>query len=142
LSHVVPDLVTKCLKGQDALHILGDGNQVRHYTNGKDIARGIRVCIEHEKTKNEDFNISTERSTTVLELAKMIWERINPDKPFSYESDPPFEHDVQKRVPSVQKAKDVLGFEAKISLEESLDEVIEWMKQNLAKDYEITSKSI
>lgn len=141
LSHVVPDLITKCLKGQDPLHLFGDGNQVRHYTNGKDIARGIRICMENENAKNEDFNISTGKSTTVLELAKMIWQRINPDKPFSYESDPPFEHDVQKRVPSVQKAKNILGFEAKIPLEESLDEVIEWMKQNMDKDNEITRKT-
>jgi len=131
LSHVVPDLINKCLKGQDPLHILGEGNQIRHYTNGKDIANGIRICMESEKAINQDFNISTARSTTVLELAKLIWERINPDKPFRYVSDPPFEYDVQKRTPSVTKAKDILGFEAKISLEESLDEVISWMKEQM-----------
>ena len=38
MSHVVPDLVQKVLKGQDPLHILGDGNQVRHYTYGGDLA--------------------------------------------------------------------------------------------------------
>ena len=47
MSHVVPDLVQKILKGQDPLHILGKGNQVRHYTYGGDLAKGIRVCIEH-----------------------------------------------------------------------------------------------
>ena len=41
MSHVVPDLVQKVLKGQDPLHILGDGNQVRHYTYGGDLAAGI-----------------------------------------------------------------------------------------------------
>ena len=46
LSHVVPDLVLKVLKGQDPLHILGDGNQVRHYTYGGDLARGIRLAME------------------------------------------------------------------------------------------------
>ena len=43
MSHVVPDLVQKVLKGQDPLHILGDGDQVRHYTYGGDLARGIRL---------------------------------------------------------------------------------------------------
>jgi len=70
LSHVVPDLINKCLKGQDPLHILGSGSQIRHYTNGKDIASGIRICLEHEKSRNEDFNISSSTSTTVLELAE------------------------------------------------------------------------
>src|SRR5437870_82247 len=46
MSHVVPDLVQKVLHGQDPLHILGDGNQVRHYTYGGDLARGIRLCID------------------------------------------------------------------------------------------------
>ncbi|HEY7428166.1 MAG TPA: NAD(P)-dependent oxidoreductase, partial [Gemmataceae bacterium] len=46
MSHVVPDLIQKVLKGQDPLHILGDGRQVRHYTYGADLARGIRLCIE------------------------------------------------------------------------------------------------
>ena len=40
MSHVVPDLVQKVLKGQDPLHILGDGSQVRHYTYGGDLATG------------------------------------------------------------------------------------------------------
>ena len=46
MSHVVPDLVQKVLKGQDPLHILGDGTQVRHYTYGGDLARGIVECME------------------------------------------------------------------------------------------------
>jgi nucleoside-diphosphate-sugar epimerase len=77
MSHVVPDLVQKVLKGQDPLHILGDGQQVRHYTYGGDLARGIRLCIEHPAAVNEDFNLSTARSTTVLELAELVW-RKNP----------------------------------------------------------------
>src|SRR3989442_1552450 len=43
MSHVVPDLVQKVLKGQDPLHILGDGSQVRHYTYGGELARGIAI---------------------------------------------------------------------------------------------------
>lgn len=133
MSHVVPDLVQKVLKHQDPLHILGDGSQVRHYTYGGDLARGIRVCMEHEKALNEDFNISTERSTTVLELAELIWRKIHgPSKPFRYVSDPGFEHDVQKRVPDVSKAKRVLGFEATTELETILDEVIPWVREQVA----------
>jgi UDP-glucose 4-epimerase len=132
MSHVVPDLVQKALKGQDPLHVLGDGNQVRHYTYGGDLAQGIRVCIEHPKALNEDFNISTARSTTVLELAKAIWVRVNPGKPFRWTSDPAFDHDVQRRVPDVSKAKRVLGFEATTPLETILDEVIPWIREQVA----------
>ena len=131
MSHVVPDLVQKILKGQDPLHILGNGNQIRHYTYGGDLARGIRLCIESPKAVNEDFNISTNRSTTVLELAEIIWKKINGDKPFRYVSDKPYPYDVQKRVPDVSKAKNVLGFEATTTLEEMLDEVIPWIDKQI-----------
>jgi nucleoside-diphosphate-sugar epimerase len=127
MSHVVPDLVQKVAKGQDPLHILGKGNQVRHYTYGGDLAKGIRLCIESDKAVNEDFNLSTPVSTTVKELAELIWKKINGGKPLSFVSDKAFEYDVQKRVPSVQKAKDLLGFSADTGLSATLDEVIPWI---------------
>ena len=129
LSHVVPDLALKVLKGQDPLHILGDGNQVRHYTYGGDLAHGIRLAMESDAAVNDDFNLSTAASTTVMELATAIWHKVNgPDRDFHYVSDPPFEHDVQLRVPDVRKAREVLGFEATTTLSEMLDEVIPWIR--------------
>lgn len=131
MSHVVPDLVQKILKGQDPLHILGDGNQIRHYTYGGDLAKGIRLCIESEKAVCEDFNLSTSKSTSVLELAELIWRKINPGKPFRWVSDPPFNYDVQKRIPSIEKAKRILGFEAFTTLDKALDEIIPWVKKQI-----------
>lgn len=130
MSHVVPDLVQKILKGQDPLHILGEGNQIRHYTYGGDLAKGIVTAMEHPDAINDDFNVSTDESTTVLELAALIWKKIKgADVPFNYVSDPAFEYDVQRRVPSVDKAKKVLGIEATTSLDEMLDEVIPWIEK-------------
>jgi nucleoside-diphosphate-sugar epimerase len=131
MSHVVPDLVQKILKGQDPLHILGAGNQIRHYTYGGDLARGIRLCIESDAALNEDFNLSTAESTTVLELAEMIWTRLRPGRAFRYVSDAPFQYDVQKRVPEVSKAKEMLGFEATTSLDKALDEIIPWIREQI-----------
>jgi UDP-glucose 4-epimerase len=129
LSHVVPDLVLKVLRGQDPLHILGDGSQVRHYTYGGDLAHGIRLAMESDATVNEDVNLSTAHSTTVLELASCIWRKIHgPAREFRYVSDKPFEHDVQLRVPDVRKARELLGFEATTSLDAMLDEVIPWIR--------------
>jgi len=133
LSHVVPDLVLKVLGGQDPLHILGDGTQVRHYTYGGDLARGIRLAMESPRAVDDDVNLSTATSTTVRELAETIWRKIHgPDRPFRTVSDQPFEHDVQMRVPDIRKARDVLGFEAKTSLDAMLDEVIPWIAGELA----------
>jgi nucleoside-diphosphate-sugar epimerase len=132
MSHVVPDLCQKALKGQDPLHILGDGSQVRHYTYGGDLARGIRIAMESEKALNDDFNLSTAESTTVRELAEAIWHKVHGDvRPLHLVSDPPYEHDVQMRVPDVDKAREVLGFEATTSLDEMLDEVIPWIQEEI-----------
>jgi nucleoside-diphosphate-sugar epimerase len=129
MSHVVPDLVQKVLKGQDPLHLLGDGRQVRHYTYGGDLARGIADALEHPAALNEDFNLSTAESTTVLELAGLIWAKIKgPGVPLRVVHDDPFAHDVRRRVPSVEKAKRVLGYEATTSLPAMLDEVIPWIR--------------
>jgi nucleoside-diphosphate-sugar epimerase len=132
LSHVVPDLVLKVLKGQDPLHILGDGTQVRHYTYGGDLARGIRMAMESPAAVNEDFNLSTAESTTVMELAETIWRKVHGDgRPFRTVSDAPFDHDVQLRIPDVRKAHEVLGYEAATPLSRMLDEVIPWIRTEL-----------
>jgi nucleoside-diphosphate-sugar epimerase len=132
MSHVVPDLVQKVIKGQDPLHILGDGSQVRHYTYGGDLAHGIRLAMESDDAENDDFNLSTSRSTTVAELAEAIWRKVHGgERPLRLISDPPYEHDVQRRIPDVSKAREVLGFEATTSLEEMLDEVIPWVKEEI-----------
>lgn len=134
MSHVVPDLVQKILKGQDPLHILGDGTQIRHYTYGADLAEGIVTAMEHPDALNEDFNLSTAQSTTVLELAQAIWTMVKgPDAPFNWVSDPPFEHDVKRRVPSVEKAKRILGFEATTGLDAILQEVVPWIERAIAE---------
>jgi len=128
MSHVVPDLVQKMLKGQDPLHILGSGDQVRHYTYGGDLAAGIVTAMEHPDARNEDFNLSTAESTSVLRLAEVIWRKIKGGGvPLRIVNDDPFAYDVQKRVPDVEKAKRILGYEATTSLDQMLDEVIPWI---------------
>jgi UDP-glucose 4-epimerase len=135
MSHVVPDLVQKVLKGQDPLHLLGSGAQVRHYTYGGDLARGIRLCIEHPSALNQDFNLSTPAATSVLQLAELIWNKINGEvKAFRYISDPPYEYDVQTRSPDVSKAERMLGFRADTSLSEILDEVIPWVAEQVRQE--------
>jgi nucleoside-diphosphate-sugar epimerase len=132
MSHVVPDLVQKVLKGQEPLHILGSGEQVRHYTYGGDLARGVADAMEHPDAWNEDFNLSTDQGMTVLEVARAIWRKVRGDDvPLRVVHDPPFEHDVQRRVPATDKAKRILGFEATTTVNEMLDEVIPWIARGV-----------
>jgi nucleoside-diphosphate-sugar epimerase len=95
------------------------------------LANGFYECIIHPNALNNDFNISTPIGHTVLELAEIIWNKINPGKEFKYESEDAYTYDVQKRVPDVTKAKEILGLKCNTSLEEALDEIIPWIKTQI-----------
>ena len=131
MSHVVPDLIQKILKGQYPLHILGEGNQIRHYTYAGDLANGFYECIINPAALNNDFNVSTDNGHTVLQLAKIIWDKIYPDKEFQYVCDTPFTYDVQRRIPDTSKAREVLGLSCETTLEEALDEIIPWIAKQI-----------
>jgi nucleoside-diphosphate-sugar epimerase len=128
LSHVLPDIIKKIMMGQNPVEILGNGEQIRCYTHGKDIAKGVRMVVESGKALNEAFNISTSKGHSVLDLAKLVWDKLNPGIPFNFKSVPGFEYDVQKRIPDVSKAYNVLGFKAELKLEDAIDELIEYMR--------------
>jgi UDP-glucose 4-epimerase len=157
MGHVVPDLVRKILKGQDALHLPGGGTQIRHLTYAGDLAAGIAVAMQDPAAANEDFNLSTAQPTTMTELAREIWTRVNGDLPLTLvpdgtsggraagdvaagdvaaggvaAGDRRAEHDVRRRVPDVDKARRVLGFEATTSLGDMLGEVIPWIQHAVA----------
>jgi nucleoside-diphosphate-sugar epimerase len=134
MSHVLPDLVQKTLKGQKPLRILGSGEQIRHLTYGVDLAKGIVSTLDNPIADNNDFNISTDESLSVLQLGKLIWDRINTTEEFKYISEAPFLHDVQKRIPDTSKAKKLLGFKATTTINEVLDEVIPWVKDAINKN--------
>jgi nucleoside-diphosphate-sugar epimerase len=130
MSHVLPDLVQKTLKGQNPLRILGDGSQIRHFTYGGDLANGIVMTLDNQNCRNEDLNISTDESINILQLAEIIWKKIKGNhEPFEYVIDESYPYDVQKRIPDTSKAKKLLGFEAKTSIDEILNEVIPWIEK-------------
>jgi nucleoside-diphosphate-sugar epimerase len=135
MSHVVPDLIHRALVGgpDKPLTILGDGNQVRHYTNGNDLADGIITAMESVLAINDDFNISSSVSTSVIELAEIIWKELYGDAKLVIEYSKPFTYDVQCRIPDVSKAKQILGIECNTPLIDTIREVIQYMK---GKHYE------
>lgn len=131
LSHVIPDFIYKALKKLDPFPIYGDGGQIRCFTHGKDIARGIHLAMKIP-SPIDSYNIVRNEPITMKELAQKIWVKINPDLPFNPEFIDGFRNDVQARVAEGTRAAELLGFQAQISLDKSLDEVIEYMKGKLA----------
>jgi nucleoside-diphosphate-sugar epimerase len=135
MSHVIPDLIQKALRGQDPLRIYGDGSQMRHYTYGGDLAKGILMALENPKALNEDFNLSTKEGTSVNELATKIWEKIYPSRPLRLIHENPFKYDVHQRIPSVEKAAELLNFHAETTLDAMLDIVIPWVAEAIKQGH-------
>lgn len=130
-SHVIPDLIKKAHFLPEQFSILGNGNQVRNFTSGRDLARGIRLCLESESAYNQAFNLSSEESITILELAKRIWHLAQPHKPFQVQFSQPFKNDVVCRIPNVSKAAQLLNFKANEKLDDCLAEIYAWMLKNV-----------
>ena len=128
MSHVVPEVVHKVLQGQDPLHLLGDGEQLRSFTHGQDIARGIVACMLAPAATNQELNIAAAKAASVLDVARLAWAKVHPGKPFAWTSDPALDTDVAARIPDVSKARELLGFEATTSLDAIVDELIAWVR--------------
>jgi UDP-glucose 4-epimerase len=130
IAHAVPDLIEKVLAGQRPLQIFGSGEQTRTLTHVEDIADGVVTAMGSPAGLNEDFNISASREMTVAEIARVIWEACgeDPDE-FQLEHLPTFAVDVQRRWPSVEKARKLLGWEARISVEDGIAATVAWLRE-------------
>ena len=133
IAHVVPDLIHKVLSGQRPLPVFGSGEQTRTLTHIDDIAEGIVTAMAHPAGENEDFNISASDERTVSEIARIVWEECGePPEAFALEHVPSFQVDVQRRWPSVEKARTLLGFEARIGLHEGIRGTVDWLREHEA----------
>src|SRR3712207_494922 len=118
---MVPDVIKKVLAGQRPLEIFGSGEQTRTLTHVDDIADGIVTAMSSPAGENEDFNVSAGDEMTVKEIARVIWEACGEDAAaFELKHLESFEVDVQRRWPSVEKARRLLGWEARIGVEEGV----------------------
>jgi nucleoside-diphosphate-sugar epimerase len=129
IAHAVPDLIAKVLSGQRPLQIFGSGEQTRTLTHVDDIADGIITAMRSPAGLGEDFNISAVRELTVAEIARIVWQACGEDPAgFALEHLPSFAVDVQRRWPSVEKAKRLLGWEARIGVEEGIASTVRWLR--------------
>src|ERR671914_1623524 len=121
IAHAVPDLIQKSLQRMRPLPIFGSGEQTRTLTHVDDIADGIVTAMAHPAGLNEDFNVSAAEELTVAQIARVCWEAAgnDPDE-LELERLPSFEVDVQRRWPSVEKARRLLGWEAKVPVKEGI----------------------
>jgi len=118
--------IEKALRGED-IHIDGDGNQIRAWCYVDDFVDCLEECITNPKAIGESFNIGNPRAViTILGLAQTICRVLNSKSKIVF--DPPLSADVAIRIPSVEKAKEVLGFTSKIDLEEGILKTAKYIK--------------
>jgi UDP-glucose 4-epimerase len=130
IAHMVPDVIRKVLAGARPLPIFGSGEQTRTLTHVDDIASGIVTAMGHPAAENEDFNVSASEEHTVAEIARLIWAACGEDpEAFELERLPSFEVDVQRRWPSVEKARRLLGWEAQVDLREGIAGTVDWLRE-------------
>jgi UDP-glucose 4-epimerase len=121
--------IEAALDGRD-LTIHGDGSQIRAWCYVDDMVDGALLALEHPSAAGESFNIGNARSAvTIHDLAQRV-KRLS-GCPGEIVFQPLHYTDVELRIPNVDKARDLLGFEAKVDLDEGLERTIAWYRAKL-----------
>jgi len=112
------------------IEVHGDGMQTRSFTHISDHVDGIVRIIESPAANNMVFNIGNTYEITIMDLAKMIWRMVRGDEEpkirlIPYSTFGKYE-DVMRRIPDISRAREILGFEPKMALEDGLRETIRW----------------
>ncbi|MES2691172.1 MAG: NAD-dependent epimerase/dehydratase family protein, partial [Bacteroidota bacterium] len=119
--------IKRALKNED-IKIDGDGNQIRAWCYVDDFVDCLIRCIEDPKAIGHSFNLGNSRAViTILGLAQTVCRVLKSDSKIIFEK--PLSADIAIRIPSVDKALEVLGFKAKVDLEEGILGTSEWMKK-------------
>jgi UDP-glucose 4-epimerase len=121
--------IETALAGRD-LVIHGDGSQIRAWCYVDDMVDALLLALEHPKAVGESFNVGNARSAvTIYDLAQRV-KRLT-GCPGEIVFRPLHYTDVELRIPNVDKARELLGFEAKVELDEGLERTIAWYRERL-----------
>jgi UDP-glucose 4-epimerase len=119
--------IKKALNNEDII-INGDGNQIRAWCYVDDFVDCIMLALEEKSAIGESFNIGNARAvTTILGLAETVLRVLKSDSKIIFKD--ALSADVELRIPSVEKAKTILGFKSKVDLEEGVLITAKWMKE-------------
>lgn len=108
--------------------VFGDGGQTRDLINVRDIVRANLIASEHPNAAGKIFNVCTGVETRLLDLLDVMYELL-PNVP-THQFAPPRAGDIYRSVGSPQRAAEMMGFRAEVSLVDGLEEVIDWMRNH------------
>lgn len=119
--------IQRALRDED-IHIYGDGTQIRAWCYVDDFVDCLMRCLEHPRAIGESFNIGNARAImTTLGLAQMVCRVLNSKSHVLFK--PALSADIALRIPSVEKAEELLGFKAQVDLEEGILRTAESFRQ-------------
>jgi UDP-glucose 4-epimerase len=123
--------IETALAGKD-LVVHGDGSQIRAWCYVDDMVEALMLALEHPDAVGESFNVGNARSAvTIYDLALRIKRLTGLERDLVFQ--PLHYTDVELRIPNVDKARDLLGFEAKVELDEGLERTIAWYRERRAE---------
>jgi UDP-glucose 4-epimerase len=118
--------IKRALRDED-IFINGDGSQIRAWCYVDDFVECLMMCIENDKSVGESFNIGNARAViTTLGLAQTICRVLKSNSKILFR--PQLSADIELRIPSVEKTLKILGFKAKVDLEEGIERTAEYFK--------------
>lgn len=121
--------IRKALKNED-IYIFGDGNQIRAWCYVDDMVDGILLALMHPRAIGESFNIGNARAvTTIYGLAQAVCRILDSKSKIVFRD--PLSADIELRIPSVQKAKQLIGYQAKVDLDEGVRRTAAWYCQHM-----------
>jgi UDP-glucose 4-epimerase len=114
----------------EPIQIHGDGTQIRAWCYVDDMVDGVLLAMSHPKAIGESFNIGNQRAvTTIYGLASAVVRVLDSSSPITFARKDYV--DVELRVPSVIKARELLGFESKIDLDEGIRRTADYYREQM-----------
>ncbi|KAH1108035.1 hypothetical protein J1N35_011803 [Gossypium stocksii] len=129
-GRVVSNFVAQALR-KEPLTVYGDGKQTRSFQYVSDLVEGLMRLMEGEHIG--PFNLGNPGEFTMLELAEVVQETIDPNAKIEFR--PNTEDDPHKRKPDISRAKELLGWEPKVSLRKGLPLMVSDFRQRIFGDH-------
>jgi UDP-glucose 4-epimerase len=128
---VIPNFVRQAMAGQP-ITVFGDGSQTRSFTHVADVVEALIRLVEEPRAVGQVFNVGNNREISIRQLAELVRDLASSSSPIV---DVPYEQayetgfeDMPRRVPDISKIRDLVGWEPRIGLEETLRSVIDYFR--------------